>query len=440
MKIKPGTPLHASLDFGDRKVSVGRLALDNGVALLEYSSEFIGSRLTINPFFEPPGPMLVRARQPRIFEGLHGIFADSLPDAWGEVLVRRRAEAAGTAYPSLTVLDKLAVVGTRGMGALVYRPKIARRAVVGALDLDLLARESLALLQGGASEVIAELEQLGGSSGGARPKVLVGMNHAGDIIAGADDLPHGFDAWIVKFRSSGDPSDSGPLEAAYAAMAHAAGLDMSETKLLSRGSGRGYFATKRFDRSGGVKLHVASVAGLLDTDWEVPTLDYDALLKVTMAVTRRHPDVEKMFHRMLFNVIAHNRDDHAKQHAFLMDAIGTWRLAPAYDLTFSRGPGGEHYLAVNGKGADISLHDIMALGKAHGISKKRINEIVEMTCLAVGEFERFAAENDVGAQTRRAVKKTLDGHLASMRVSSRASVRTTARDAKKTEPRRAQRS
>lgn len=430
MKIKPGTPLHASLDFGDRKISVGRLALDNGVALLEYSSEFIGSRLTINPFFEPPGPMLVRARQPRIFEGLHGIFADSLPDAWGEVLVRRRAEAAGIAYSSLTVLDKLAVVGTRGMGALVYRPKIARRGVVGGLDLDLLARESLALLQGGASEVIAELEQLGGSSGGARPKVLVGMNRAGEVIAGADDLPPGFEAWIVKFRSSHDPSDSGPLEAAYASMAHAAGVDMSETKLLFKGSGRGYFATRRFDRSGGSRLHVASVAGMLDTDWEVPTLDYDTLLKVTMAVTRRHPDVEKIFGRMVFNIIAHNRDDHAKQHAFLMDAAGTWRLAPAFDLTFSRGPSGEHYLAVNGKGANISLDDIMALGKRHGISKKRITEIVEMTRQAASEFERFAAECDVGAQTRRAVTKTLDAQVASMQVGSRAIKRNTVRDAK----------
>ncbi|MHB8148456.1 MAG: HipA N-terminal domain-containing protein, partial [Vulcanimicrobiaceae bacterium] len=182
MKIKPRTALQVSLSFGERTISVGRLALDNGVAVLEYSADFIASDLALNPFFDKPGPLLVRAREPRVFDGLHGIFADSLPDAWGELLVRRRAESADTPYSALTALDKLAIVGNRGMGALIYRPEIQHREAGGAIDFDRLAHASLAILQGAPSDVLAELEQLGGSSGGARPKVLVGMNHAGDII------------------------------------------------------------------------------------------------------------------------------------------------------------------------------------------------------------------------------------------------------------------
>ncbi|MHB8147747.1 MAG: type II toxin-antitoxin system HipA family toxin, partial [Vulcanimicrobiaceae bacterium] len=278
------------------------------------------------------------------------------------------------------------------------------------------AHASLAILQGAPSDVLAELEQLGGSSGGARPKVLVGMNHAGDIISGAGDLPEGFEAWIVKFRSSHDVDDIGPLEAAYASMARAAGLEMAETALLPSLVGPGHFATKRFDRQpGGSRLHVASVAGLLESAWEVPSVDYDTLLKVTMAVTRQHRDVEKMFHRMVFNIVAHNRDDHAKQHAFLMDAHGKWRLAPAYDLTYSRGPGGEHYLAVRGKGSNISQRDIVALGKSHGISTERINDIVAMTVQAVGEFDRYARDYGAGALTVGVIKKDLDAQLTALR-------------------------
>ena len=272
------------------------------------------------------------------------------------------------------------------------------------------------MIQGASSDVLAEIEELGGSSGGARPKVLVGMNEAGEIIAGTHTLPSGFAAWIVKLSDSRDIAESGPLEAAYASMARVAGLEMSETTLLASRSGGGYFATKRFDRGdGGSRLHVASVAGLVDTEWQVPSLDYDTLLKITMAVTRQHRDVEKMFQRMVFNVIAHNRDDHAKQHAFLMDAAGTWSLAPAYDLTFSRGPGEEHYLAVCGKGTNISLDDIIAMGKKHGIPPKRTSEIVEKTQQAVSQFERFAHDFGVTDKTLVSVRKILDAQLTSTR-------------------------
>lgn len=414
MKLTPGSPLRLSLAFSSqRRIPVGRLALVDGIAALEYAPEFIESRLTINPLFAPAAPGLTYALNPREFDGLHGVFADSLPDAWGQLLVRRRAEAAGIVYSSLTLLDKLAIVGSRGPGALIYEPETSDRSVDGIdLDVDALANESALVIAGRAdAHVLRNLERVGGSSGGARPKALIGMNARGEIIVGDGALPPGFDAWIIKFRSSdSDVVDIGPLEAAYAAMARAAGLGMAEVLLLPAHDGKhGYFATKRFDRlANNGRIHMASAAALLDTPWSVPTIDYADLLKLTRFVTRNHVDVERAFDRMVFNVIAHNRDDHAKQHSFLMDDHGSWSLAPAYDLTFSRGPGGEHYLAVGGYGGDdISQAVIEKVGRAQDISSTHIRESITRTLSVVADWSTFARDFGVTPESSKLVRDTL---------------------------------
>lgn len=418
MRLKPGSPLYVELDFGTHVVNAGRLALDRGTAVYEPAGE-LGATLRVNPFFDISG--LVRAKDPRTFDGLHGVFADSLPDAWGQILVSRRAAAHGIAYDSLTALDKLAIVGGRGMGALRYRPEFDHTPLDESIDLDILATESLAILQGESSAVLEQIEALGGSSGGARPKVLVGMNEVGDVIAGQSSLPDGYAHWIVKFRHRSDLVDIGPLEAAYADMAHAAGIVMTPTRLLPAKSGPGYFATQRFDRVGTARrLHVASAAGLLDADWDGPGVDADMLLKLTWAVTRQYDDVEKMFARIVFNVAVHNRDDHAKQHAFLMDERGTWRLAPAYDLTYSRGPGGEHYLAVNGKGNDITRNDLAKLADAHSIPSGRANEIIDGCIGAASSFSALARERGVSTGTARVVRSAIDAQLRLLKKTSRA--------------------
>jgi serine/threonine-protein kinase HipA len=406
VKLGPGTPLRVALEFApDHIVPVGRVALDRGTAVLEYAPEFLASRLYINPLFSPPGTELVRAAEPRTFGGLHGVLADSLPDAWGELLMRRRAAASGIDYHALTVLDKLAAVGRRGMGALAYQPAFSASDEAG-IDLDLLADASLEVLEGRDSDVIPQLERLGGSSGGARPKVLVAMNEAGEVRSGTDDIPAGFEAWIVKFRSARDVPDIGPLEAAYGAMARAAGVEMSESKLVAPAHGPGYFATKRFDRtSGGGRRHVLSVAGLLELDWERSSLDYGELLKAVRIVTRHQGEVEKMFRRM------HNRDDHTKQHAFLMDGTGRWTLAPAYDLTFSQGPGGEHYLTVAGSGTDITPTAIGAVAKREGIGAAAVREVTSQVVEAVSRFTSFARDYGVSDRTTAEVGKTLDHAL-----------------------------
>jgi serine/threonine-protein kinase HipA len=281
--------------------------------------------------------------------------------------------------------------------------------------LDDLAREAAEVLDGRDSDVIAQLALLGGSSGGARPKVLVAMDGSGRVLSGIDRIPAGFDAWIVKFRSSADVEDIGPLETAYAAMARAAGLDISDTKLIASPRGPGYFATKRFDRApGDRRRHVLSVASLLEIDWRLPSLDYAQMLKAVRRVTRHQADVEKMFARMVFNVVAHNRDDHTKQHAFVMDDAGRWSLAPPFDLTFSAGPGGEHYLAVEGRGSDISRAAIDTVAKREDIDPSRAAAIVDRVVDAVSGFKQFARDHDVSRRTASEVSSVLDRDIATL--------------------------
>jgi serine/threonine-protein kinase HipA len=413
VQIKPDSALSVSLEFASGvEAAVGRLAMTRGIAYLQYSDEFVHSGLRLNPLAPAPDTRLVAAPEPRAFGGLHGVLADSLPDGWGTELLRRRAVAHAIDIDSLTMLDRLACVGRNGPGALVYRPEIAFGAE-SAIDLDLLANESLRVTEGEATAIVDTLARLGGSSGGARPKILVGMNAAGHLIGSAFPLPEGYDAWIIKFRGSREAIDVGPREAAYADMARAAGLEVMETRLISSDAGGpGYFATKRFDRGpNNARIHLASAAGLLETAWDIPSFGYDQLLKATNLITRYQPDVLMTYRRMIFNVLAHNRDDHAKQHAYLMSSQGEWRLAPAYVLTFSSGPGGEHYLTVNGRGKDITLTDFERVGDNQGISRKLAREIVDEVSNGISRFRDIAQTYGVRSPSITEIQRAINAHL-----------------------------
>lgn len=403
-------PANAALDVdlvvaSSKTISAGRLALDRPGAIFEYAPGFDESGYQIDPL-SPPMPGPIAARAPRIFHGLHGVFADSLPDAWGEELVRRRCRRAGIEFASLTALDRLAIVGHRGMGALAYRPAVPDESREE-IDFDALATAATEILEGGESDLLPELERLGGSSGGARPKVLVALDAAGHARAGDDEIPDGYDGWLVKFRSSHDVRDIGPLEAAYATMARSAGVDVPDHRLIPASTGAiGYFASKRFDRApGGLRRHVVSVAGALNIDWTVPQIDYDTLLRLVRRVTRSQSQVEEMLRRMIFNIVAHNRDDHAKQHAFVFDPARGWLLAPAYDLSFSFGPNGEHYLAVAGEARDVDAQAIRTIATSHDVNRKRLNGIVSDVLDAVHRFPGFANEFGVSRQTRSDVQR-----------------------------------
>lgn len=417
MKLPAGTPLAVSLRFSDgHRPPVGRMAMDRGEAILEYDPAFVASGFSLNPLSNTPGHEPLVPRDARVYEGLPGVFGDSLPDSWGELLVQRRAQRANISYASLTALDKLAIVGERGMGALVYAPAQDAPAPRNAIELDVIARESIEILEGHHSNITALLERLGGSSGGTRPKILIAMNADGHIVPGDGEIPEGYDAWLVKFRSSRhDPEDAGPIEATYADMARRCGIDVCETRVFP-GAPFGYFGTRRFDRPTNVeRLHVASVAGLLEMNWRVPAIDYAELLKIVRAMTRDQQAVTQAYRRTVFNVLAHNRDDHVKQHAFLMNGKGDWQLAPAYDLVFSRGAGGEHYLAIGGRGGDdIRRQDVIKLGTDQGIAKTLCEEIIDQVAENARDLPRFARPYGVSSQTLREVRLAGDAILKQM--------------------------
>jgi serine/threonine-protein kinase HipA len=417
VKIAPGTPLRVSLDFGvGRVVPVGRLALVDGVAALGYEASFRASGLAINPYDRmPPDNRAIIAKNPRFFDSLHGVFADSLPDAWGELLMRRRAERAGLSYGALTALDRLAAVGRTGMGALTYEPEIELPGTDSTrIDLDALSADAMAVLEGHASELLDQLSRLGGSPGGARPKILVGIDARDNLRAGEANLPETFEHWLVKFRAPNDSAEIGRIEAAYAEMARAAGVDISATRLIETPRGPGYFATRRFDRDGNVRFHMLSFAGMLDVRWHVPSIDYGDALSLVRQVTARDDDVERMVRRMFFNVVAHNRDDHAKQHAFIMDAGGIWRLAPAFDLTFARGPGGEHYLAVGGYGKDIPKRRLLNVAKEQ-IGTARAVEALARVVEVVSDFNAFAKRFGIDERSSREIEEAIAPILKEMR-------------------------
>ncbi len=405
-------------------IPIGGLALDGNATIFEYDATFAASGLSLSPLMPLGRPGLVRPRNPAAFRGLHGVFADSLPDAWGELLLERRLRAMRRTLSDITVLDRLSDVGEGGRGAIVYLPTIEQEDVPHDLDLDALAVGVQDVIAGTAGDVVRELEMLGGSSGGARPKVQVWMDDAGRARSGGVPPGAGYSAWIVKFASSADRFlDVGPLEAAYADVARTAGIVMPRTRLIATTRGPGYFATERFDRGpNGTRVHMLSVAGMLDADWRYPSIDYENLLDAIRGATRDERAVEQGFRRMVLNVASINRDDHAKQHALLFTQRDGWRLSPAYDLTYSSGPGAEHYLAVNGKGRDITRADLLAVADRQGIAGKRAAGIIDQVDAAVATLPATAKAYGVSAATVVEIRRATEAQRKTAGTAVRVSV------------------
>jgi serine/threonine-protein kinase HipA len=391
--------LRVVLDLG-KPLTVGRLAYLNREIVFELDPDFPVNSLNISPFILPPSPdTRVIYGQKGKFEGLHGVFNDSLPDGWGRLLMDRKLRDIGIRPGQLTPLDRLAWIGSKGMGALLYFPQhheLSKGDNCPQINLDEVATASQVVLKDSPEAVFDYLLKIGGSPQGARPKALIGLAEDGSsIVHGEENLAQGYEHWIVKFGSLDDSCESGLIEQTYADMAREAGIVMTETRVLPSNDGPGYFAAKRFDRDGNRRFHMHTICGLLHADFRLPSIGYEELLKATQVLTRQQADVEQMFLRMVFNVYAHNRDDHTKNHSFLMDDSGEWRLSPAYDVTFSDGPGGEHTLDISGEGKNPSVEDIYAVGRTVGISETKMAEGIDRVREAVNNFHEIADKNKV---------------------------------------------
>lgn len=391
--------------------SVGRLALHLGQILFEYTPEFLERGLNISPFYLPLRGG-VQAGKALLFEGLPGVFNDSLPDGWGRLLLDRAVMARGIPHQQLTPLDRLAHVGSNGMGALIYQPEIHEPSgASNVLDLDQLDEETKEVLGGEAPEVIDKLLELGGSSAGARPKVLVNFNRSSNALS-KEEQPENTkgEPWMIKFASGTDQSDIGNIEYAYALMAKSAGVELPETHLFKGKAHRAYFGVRRFDRKGTSRAHVHTASGLLNADHRIPSLDYENLFRGMLALNPDIREVVKLFRLACFNVLAHNRDDHSKNFSFLMSASGEWSFAPAYDLTFSYGPGGEHSALVMGEGKKPGRSHLDKLAKKFQL--KNAKEIMDQVMQAASQWANFAEQAEVGSDSKRAIARKIDALLA----------------------------
>ncbi|HEX4048552.1 MAG TPA: type II toxin-antitoxin system HipA family toxin [Elusimicrobiota bacterium] len=384
-------------------LDVGVLAEDRGRVYFEYSPEFLKTGLSLSPFRLPFEAGLFEHSAPD-FGPLPGLFDDSLPDGWGHLLMDRHFRSLGRDPAEIGPLERLSWLGARTMGALTYHPPLDREGADDSVfDLHGLARLSQEILAGAAVDVLPQLLRAGGSPGGARPKVLVGVKKD-RLVSGADDLPEGYEAWLVKFPAQKEEADAGPLEYAYALMAAAAGVDMPPTRLFETSKGGRFFGVKRFDRDGGRRFHVHTFGSLIQSNFRVPSADYADLLKAASVLTRDHQEVLRAFRRMVFNAAARNRDDHVKNFAFLLDdESGDWRLSPAYDLVNAPGPGGEHSMTLAGEGRNPGREHVFRLAEGAGVSRAQASAVLDEVRSAVGRWKPLADRAGVSKARARAV-------------------------------------
>lgn len=350
--------------YNQRKV--GTLALyKERLAAFEYDKEWLEDGFSISPFsLSLEKRIFIPDIDP--FEGLFGVFADSLPDGWGRFLVDRLMLKNQINPAVVGSMNRLAIVGNSGMGALSYKPEISLSEHSEELELDQIAAECERMLKTEYSANLDRLFQLGGSSGGARPKILT-------EIDGED--------WIIKFPSHDDKRNIGKLEYEYSLCARECGIEMAETRLFPSEKCAGYFGTKRFDRvkdGRGMsrKIHMISVSAILETSHRIPNLDYHILMKLTLEITKDFTEILKLYRLMCFNVFAHNRDDHSKNFSYLYDEQEQrWRLSPAYDLTYSNSIGGEHATTVNGNGRNPGMSDLLGVASQAGIRENQARKI-----------------------------------------------------------------
>ena len=389
--------IKVGLNFGTEIIPVGRLAINNRQIYFQYHNSFIEQNLNISPFHLPLKSH-VFSFDYNLFEGLPGVFNDSLPDGWGRLLFDRFARSSGFLPSAITPLDLLTHIGLNGLGALVFEPYHDIPESSDIINLDKVAKQTREILEEKSDEALQELLALNGSSAGACPKALIGLNkNFKKIIHGTHDLLSGYQPWIVKFSNSQDGNDAGAIEYVYALMAKKAGILMPDIHLFPAKKGSGYFAIKRFDRNNKQRFHMHTACGLLHSDFRVPSLDYEDLIALTSTLTKDAREIEKLYQLAVFNVLAHNRDDHSKNFSFLMDAKGEWKLSPAYDLTFSSGPRGEQSTLVMGEGKNPSVEHLVKLGYEARLSKARINEIIDQTQSALAKWETLAKEYGVSA-------------------------------------------
>lgn len=417
--------------------TIGAASLDEGTGIVafQYHPAFVTSGIEVSPITMPlSNRVYVFPGLPRnTFRGLPGLLADSLPDKFGNALIDAWLATQGRTADTFNAVERLCYIGERGMGALEFRPSIgprSRRAQtidVGALVQ--LASEVLgqrADLKGHfagpeKTRALKEILKVGTSAGGARAKAVIAWNRdTNEVRSGQIPAGDGFDYWLLKFdgvegnkdKELDDPQGFCAIEYAYSVMAKAAGVTMTECRLLEE-NGRRHFMTRRFDRlDAGEKLHVQSLGALAHFDFNSPgAYAYEQALLILRQLALPMDTIEQQFRRMAFNIIARNHDDHVKNVAFLMDKAGRWSLSPAFDITYSYNPTGAwtaaHQMTMNGKRDGFTLADFRECGRSALMKRGRAEAIVEEVVTAVAKWPDYAGQAGVTDAWREQIQRNL---------------------------------
>lgn len=379
----------------------------------EYDLDFQTCHLQISPLRLPiqPGVVKIPTILEKIgcFSGLPGVFADSLPDKFGNELLAKHFKERGFNPSLISPVHKLLYVGNTGMGAIEYQPmeNADQKTVLLPLEIRTLVDQAKRVIRGKLDSSLSELMLIGTSAGGARAKGLIGWNRkTNEIVAGIRELPKSYEHWMIKFDGAEAKNKGwGKIEYTYSQMANLAGIKMSECHLLHEG-GRSHFMTKRFDRQNGKKVHMHSLCGMVEVDYNEHRLfDYVNFAREVLRLTSNYQDLEQVFYRAVFNLLARNQDDHLKNFAFLMNEKGLWSLAPAYDLCFSVGGWcDDNQLTFDGKlGQSVKLQDLMNIAAKLGI--KSPSEIIAKVNQSLLRWKDLAKENGVSPDSILAIHK-----------------------------------
>jgi serine/threonine-protein kinase HipA len=402
------------------------------LGVFEYAPEFLASGIEAAPLMMPLGagrfafPDLPR----ETFKGMPGLLADSLPDKFGNLLIDQWLARQGRTPQSFDPVERLCYLGKRAMGAMEFQPTLLSESPAETLHLDTLvqlandalaSRENLHANLDHAPEAMATILRIGTSAGGARAKAVVSWNsETNEILSGQITPPPGFEAWLLKFdgvsgnrdKELSDPLGFGRIEYAYHLMARAAGITMSDCRLLEE-NGRAHFMTRRFDRTpDGGKLHLQSLCGIAHFDFnQAGAYSYEQAFQIARRLGLPQTDLTELFRRAVFNILSRNQDDHTKNIAFLMDRRGAWRLAPAYDLIYAYNPSGawtsRHQMTLNGKRDAFETSDLLATATHADLRPPKAKAILREVHTAVADWEKYAS----AAELSRPASQEIRSHL-----------------------------
>ena len=399
--------LKVYLNMYGKRQEVGLLYEEQNRVLFEYSKDFISTGIEISPFKLPLKSGVFEERK-YLFDGLFGVFNDSLSDGWGRLLIDRKLCQKRLSFKQITPLMRLPLIGKNTLGALEYEPA-DESSIINSENINLDSMSGKIKKKLNSDEfLLDELRLQNGFSGEARPKIIVNISDdKKEISYGTSNKTNNTSEWIIKFPTKYDLKNNGEIEYLYSLAAKEAGINMPDTHLFKSKKCKGYFGVKRFDRTDSGKVHVHTVCGLLQAPYSIllairflntryglphasdliNSIDYEKILKLTLILTKDEKQLIEMVRRMVFNIKTFNCDDNSKNFAFLLDENNKWKLAPAYDLTPTPGINGEHKSIVNGKGKDISDSDLIFVAEQAGVKKSIVQEIIYQVEQAIVKFK-----------------------------------------------------